>query len=238
MSVTPSFRRPRGGRSLLLAALAASVVVAGLVVASLALRDDGGDGATTATVDNRALFAGIPQDGAMLGSPSANVTFIQFEDLQCPICKRYQEDGFRGIVSEYVRTGKVRLRFAGLAFIGDDSEDALRYVVAAGRQDKLWQLADALYANQGGENSGWVSDALVDRLARGLGIDVTQLHADANSDAVSSAISAMRADAERLEVPGTPWFYVQVGDAAPYEVRPSSFSIDEFRGILDDALGG
>ena len=174
----------------------------------------------------------------MLGSGSANVTLIQFEDLQCPVCKRYQEDGFAGIVSDYVRTGKVKLRFGGLAFIGSDSEKALRYVLAAGRQDKLWQLADALYANQGDENSGWVTDELVDGLARRLGIDVAQLHTDAQSEAVAGEIRALSAEAERLEVPGTPWFYVQIGDGAPYEVRPSSFAIEEFRGILDDALGG
>jgi hypothetical protein len=48
----------------------------------------------------------------------------------------------------------------------------------------------------------------------------------------------MATEAEQREVPGTPWFYIQVGDGEPYEVRPSSFSIDEFRSILDDALAG
>ena len=44
---------------------------------------------TTATTPGAAgaLFEGIPQDGAVLGSPDAEVTMIQFEDLQCPVCK-------------------------------------------------------------------------------------------------------------------------------------------------------
>jgi hypothetical protein len=50
--------------------------------------------------------------------------------------------------------------------------------------------------------------------------------------------SAMATEAEQRGVPGTPWFYVQVGDGKPYEVRPSSFAIEEFRKILDDALAG
>lgn len=237
--MTPSLRSPGGRRNLLLAAAGAAVLVLGLVVASLVLTggDDGAD-RTTPTSDNRTLLAGIPQSGVILGSPSAPVTFIQFEDMQCPVCARYQAEGFAGIVSDYVRTGKVKLRFAGLAFLGEDSARALRYVLAAGRQDKLWQLTDALYANQGDENSGWVTDELVDRLAGELGIDVARLHADAETDAVDADIATMKAEAERLQVPGTPWFYVQIGEDEPYEVRPTSFSADEFGSILDDALGG
>jgi hypothetical protein len=30
---------------------------------------------------------------------------------------------------------------------------------------------------------------------------------------------------------------VQIGNGQPYHVQPNSFAIDEFRTILDDALG-
>jgi hypothetical protein len=46
----------------------------------------------------------------------------------------------------------------------------------------------------------------------------------------------MASEAEQRGVPGTPWFYIQVGDGEPYEVRPGSFAIEEFRQILDGAL--
>jgi protein-disulfide isomerase len=229
-----------GNRNLLLAAAGAAVVVAVLVVASLLLR--GGDsqaGETPTTpVEADTLLDGIPQDRAVLGSPEAKVTLIQFEDLQCPVCKRYQQEGFRGIVEQYVRPGRVKLRFVGLAFIGPDSEKALHYVLAAGAQGKLWQLADALYANQGGENSGWVTDELLEQLSGALGLDYTKLRSDADGAAVRQQASSMAAEAEQREVPGTPWFFVQVGNGEPYEVRPSSFEIGEFSSILDDALAG
>lgn len=216
-------------------------MVAALVAASLLLRggdDDGGTTTPTATVSVSTLFDGIPQDRALLGSPDATVTLVQFEDLQCPVCKRYQEDGFRAIVEEYVRTGKVKLRFAGLAFIGPDSEKALLHVLAAGAQGKLWQLADALYANQGGENSGWVTDELLELLAGELGLDWAKLQRDADGPAALQQANSMATEAEQREVPGTPWFHVQVGDGEPYEVRPGSYAIEAFREILDDALAG
>ena len=111
-------------------------------------------------------------------------------------------------------------------------------MLAAGDQGKLWQLADALYANQGGENSGWVTDELLETLAGQLGLDWAKLRADADGAAALQQANSMAAEAEQREVPGTPWFYVQVGDGEPYEVRPSSFAIEEFREILDDALAG
>lgn len=235
--------RPSGrpNRSLLLAAVAAAAVVAALVVASLAFRDGDSDADTsTPTVPAAVgtLFDGIAQDRAVLGSPDAKVTLIQFEDLQCPICKRYQEEALPAIVEQYVRTGRIKLRFAGIAFIGPDSKKALHYVLAAGAQGKLWQLADALYENQGGENDGWVTESLVEALSNQLGLEFAKLQSDADGPAVNQQASSMAAEAEQRQVPGTPWFYVQVGNGAPYEVRPSSFDIGAFASILDDALAG
>ena len=231
-------------RSMVLSAGGAAVVIAVLVAASLLLR--GGDDADSATPPTTtttptpptSLLDGIPQNRAVLGSADATVTLIQFEDLQCPVCKRYQEEGFPGIVEEYVRPGKVKIRFAGLAFIGPDSEKALLHVLAAGEQGKLWQYTDALYENQGSENSGWVTDELLERLAGEFALDWRKLQTDADGPVTLQQANAMATEAEQRGVPGTPWFYVQVGDGEPYEVRPGSFAIEEFRQILDDALAG
>ena len=236
----PPPARPGGrNRNLLIAAGAAALVVIALVAASLLLRggDSGSD--TSGTGDTgqvSTLLDGIPQDRAVLGSPDATVTMIQFEDLQCPICARYQEEGFPGVVQEYVRPGKVKLRFVGMAFLGPDSEKALLYTLAAGEQGKLWQFSDALYADQGDENSGWVTDELLQRIAGDLQLDWEKLKADAAGAAARQQANSMAAEAQQRQVPGTPTFYVQVGDGQPYQVTPTSFSIDQFRTILDDAL--
>lgn len=234
----PPPRRPgTRNRNLLIAAAGAVAVVAVLVVVSVVA--GGGDNGTATTTGGgtSSLFEGIPQQNTTLGAASAPVTLVQFEDMQCPICREYQEDGFSGVVDEYVRPGKVKLRFAGLAFLGSDSEKALSHVLAAGKQGKLWQYADALYANQGAENSGWVTDALLERLAGDVGLDWARLQRDAASSEVKQEAQASAAEAARLQVPGTPSFFVQIGNGQPYHVQPNSFAIGEFRTILDDALG-
>ena len=227
-------------RNMVIAAGGAALVIVALVAASLLLR--GGDEADSATPTTTTpsspstLLDGIPQERAVLGAEDATVTLIQFEDLQCPICKRYQEEGFPGIVEEYVRPGKVKIRFVGLAFIGPDSEKALLYTLAAGEQGKLWQFADGLYANQGEENSGWVTDELLQELAGDFDLDWEKLKTDADGAVTLQQANSMATEAEQRGVPGTPWFYVQVGDGQSYEVRPGSFAIEEFRQILNDAL--
>ena len=101
----PPAKRTGSNRNLLIAAGPRLRSSSSLVVASLLLRggDSGNDVASTVdTGQVSTLLDGIPQDRAVLGSPQAKVTMIQFEDLQCPICRDYQQQGFPGVVDEYV----------------------------------------------------------------------------------------------------------------------------------------
>jgi protein-disulfide isomerase len=98
-----------------------------------------------------ALFAGIAQHGAALGSPRAAVTLVEYVDLQCPYCAEWTRQTLPVVVLNYVRSGKLRIVFRGLAFIGPESQLALETAVAAA-DDKLWNVVHALYRVQGAEN--------------------------------------------------------------------------------------
>lgn len=86
----------------------------------------------------------------MLGSPAAEVTLVEWADPQCPACRTYTEEFLPSVVDEYVRPGMVNTEFRGFPFIGDDSVKAYRSLLAAGEQNKLSNLQEALYRNQGG----------------------------------------------------------------------------------------
>jgi protein-disulfide isomerase len=232
----PKPGKPRNTKLLYGLAAAVAVIVA-LVVGAIVL--SGGDSSSdSGGADASGFLTGVPQAGVILGKEGAKVTLIQFEDPQCPICKSYQEEGFPDIVTEYVKTGKIKIRYAGLRFIGDDSQKALLRIVAASKQNKGFQFSEELYARQGAENAGWVTDELLADIAADLGLDDAKLEQDATSSAVAQEAAAMTAEASKLGVQGTPWFYIQIGDAAPYEVQPPSFGIESFRPIFDDALKG
>jgi protein-disulfide isomerase len=213
-----------------------AAVVAALAIGAVVL--SGGNSSSDTNGAASSFLDGIPQTGAILGSPDAKVELLQFEDPQCPICMRYQEDGWSQIVSEYVKTNKIKVRYAGLAFIGPDSEKALKYILAAGKQNKLFQYSEELYARQGTENSGWVTDSLLEDVSNDLGLDHAKLAKDAASAEVATEMAAMNAEAQKLSVQGTPSFFITIGDGKPYQVTPSSFAIESFRPIFDDALNG
>ena len=228
-------KRPSG----LMVALAFSVAVAaaaGLVIAALVLR---GDGDAQAPASTPAIdLSSIPQNATELGAPTAQVTLIEYADLQCPACRNYATAVLPAIVDDYIRPGKVKAEFRGIAFIGADSERAVRLVYAAGLQNRLWQLQEALYRNQGGENSGWVTDDLIRELAAQIaGLDVDRLFTDADGAEVTTMVEEAAAQANAAEVGGTPTFAVRVGDAEP-KLLELGISSTELFAALDDALAG
>lgn len=241
-------------RNLVIALVVAALVVVALIGASLLLTggDSTNEAATTATADTTAttdttaatptdpaltLVAGIPQNGTVLGKSGATVRLLQFEDLQCPVCKRYTDEAFPAIVNEYVRTGRIKIDFRGLAFLGPDSLKALKIAMAAGLQNKLWQVVELFYENQGAENSGWVTDSLIDQILADVpGLNAARIKVDAKSPKVANQIAAVQAQATKLEVQGTPWFYLAVGFNPPVNFQPGSFSPNEFRTPIDQAL--
>jgi protein-disulfide isomerase len=220
-----------------IAAFAVAVVaaVALISVAVLAGRDGGGPAASTAPALD---LSGIPQSGTLLGDAGASVVLIEYADLQCPFCAAYSTAVLPTIVDEYVRPGKVRAELRGLAFLGPDSEKALRFVLAAGLQNHAWELQEALYRNQGAENSGWVTDDLVRELAVEIqGLDVDRLFEDASSSEVTAQIEKAAQQGQADQVPGTPSFFVKIGAADPYRIEVP-LDPDAFRAALDDALQG
>ena len=54
---------------------------------------------------------------------------------------------------------------------------------------------------------------------------------------MTKQVAAHAAEATRRNVPGTPWFFVKIGTAAPKVVRPEAYDGESFSAILDDALG-
>lgn len=213
-------------------AIAAAVA---LVAVAVLFRNDSSSAPPTANpvVD----LAGIPQDGRVLGSPTSKVTLIEYADPQCPACRGYTEEFFPTLVDEYVRAGKVKTEFRGFPFIGDDSVTAYRFLLAAAEQDKLWNLAEALYRNQGDENSGWVTDDLIRRLAAEIpGLDVDKLFTDAERADIRQEAENAAPTASAAGIPGTPTFLIAIGDQQPYLVQFGS--LDQMRAALDDALSG
>src|SRR5262245_5220798 len=157
-------RTPTRAQRRFLGMVLAAVVASGvLVLVSQLTADDGAKRESApATHVGPSLFAGVTQQGAALGSPAAPLTLTEYADLQCPYCAQWARETLPVLVRDYVRTGKLRIVFRGLAFLGSDSHRALRAAHAAGEQNHLWDVVHGLFTRQGAENTGWVSNDLLD----------------------------------------------------------------------------
>jgi protein-disulfide isomerase len=236
-------KQPRSRKRLYLAAVASATLVAAALVFASQFGNTGSDAATPVSsqlmgaADNAMLLTGIPQHGTTLGSPKAPVTLVEYADLQCPYCGEFARNALPTLIADYIRTGKVKLVFRGLAFVGPESEAALRASLAAGRQNHLWNFMHLLYENQGAENSGWVTDGFI-RSAAGLidGLDVTRLVADAQSGSVTNEIAAAQELAASNGVNTTPSFFVGRTGAALTKLEVRSLDPAAFRPTLDRLL--
>jgi protein-disulfide isomerase len=201
-----------------------ALIVAAALIAASVIGTRGGEPAQADQLspnDAPALLQGIPQTGPALGRRDAPVTLVEFADPQCPYCAQWSGQAFPELVRDYVRPGKVRIIFAGLAFIGPDSDEALRFALAAGRQGKLWQVMDLLYANQGAENSGWVSQDVLREIGDAVpGLDVERALRETRSQEVESQLAAAKDLQARLGVRSTPAFAASRagGQLAPVQV--------------------
>ncbi len=221
---------------LLIALVGAGLLAASLVgVSRLGAREPEQPAATSPV---SSLFDGIPQDGLALGRNDAPVTLVEYADLQCPFCAEWSLRTLPTLVSDYVRTGKLRIVFRGLAFIGPDSDEALRTTVAAGRHDRLWQVLDGLYQGQGAENSGWVTDELVDRIAAEAGLDAGELRDRRDDASVDRELAQSSAAAQAAGVHGTPAFQLGLTGGKLELVVLRSLGPEGIRPAIDALLNG
>ena len=182
-------------------------------------------------------LAGVPQQGLWLGRPHAGLTLVEYVDVQCPFCGRFAREVFPQVVRRYVRTGRVRILFRGLAFVGPDSLTGLRWVVAAGRQNRLWNMLEGLYAHQGAENSGWITTSRLAAVARRVpGLHAVRLRRDSMSAGVTAQIRAAAAAAHAAGVPGTPYFEAGRSLSSLAPLKLTSFDPRDFTPQLDALL--
>jgi protein-disulfide isomerase len=226
-------------RVLVLGSVAVAIVAAAALAVVFAFGSSGSTAPATVTGGARvqALLHGIPQQGTVLGSASAPVTLVEFADPQCPYCGMWERDALPTIIDRYVRPGKVRIIFEGMAFVGPDSVTALRTALAAARQDRFWNVLELLYDNQGGENTGWVTDSLLRGIGAAVpGLDTERMLADRNSAVVDQAVARAAAVAQSAGVNSTPSFAVARGGGQLQLVRVSDLTAGALTPALDAAL--
>jgi len=154
-----------------------------------------------------------PASGAhvVYGSADAPVTIVEFSNYLCPHCKHHAELSLPLIFKNYVNTGKVRYIFRDLPFPNQlNVELAAQAADCAFEQGKYLEYHEVLF--RAGEQWGRVAlDKLpqyFDDYASQLGLDVGRFGRCLAEGKTKPWVEADKALAEKLNVNGTPSFFV------------------------------
>jgi protein-disulfide isomerase len=158
-----------------------------------------------------------------LGPNDAPVKVIEFADFQCPFCKR-SEDAVKAIRQKY--GDRVQLVFMDFPLsFHPHAMPAANAARCAAAQGKFWQYHDALFANQSKLES---SD--LKATAKTLGLDTGKFDACFEKNQYDQAIQKDVEEGHRLNVSGTPTFFIDGRELVG--AQPT----DSFVGIIDQEL--
>lgn len=165
------------------------------------------------------------------GNADAKVTILEYGDFQCPYCQQYNTT-----INQVVETNKDKVKFQFRNFplmsMHKNAFAAARAAEAASLQNKFWEMHDALY-----ESTNWQiwtnassPTNFFEQYAKQIGLNVEQFKTDFSSTKVNDTINADLNEAKRLDITGTPTFYVN-GKKTQINNDPA-----EFQKVIDAEL--
>lgn len=154
----------------------------------------------------------IREDSYKIATSTATVTMVEFADFQCEACRAAQP-GVKLLLEDY--KGKVNFVSRYFPLPGHThSRLAAQAVEAAGEQGKVWEMQDILFEKQdewGGHEKPTSRAQVIDFFAgyaKTLGMNVEQFKQSIESGKFEAKISRDFADAESLNLTGTPTFFI------------------------------
>lgn len=141
----------------------------------------------------------------VVGPQNAPVTIVEFFDPSCEACRAFYPI-VKQIMARYPEQVRLVLRYAPLH---EGSDQAVRILEAARKQDRLIPVLEALLAGQ----PNWAAHGAPNldiawQIAGTAGLDLDRARTDAQGEDVTAVLAQEIADLEALGVSQTPTFYV------------------------------
>ena len=144
----------------------------------------------------------------ILGNPNAPITMVEFGDYQCTFCSKFFHETENSIITNYIKTGKVKILFKDYIILGQDSINAANAAHCANDQKLFWEYHSMLYNNWAGENTGWADLAHLHEFANTLGLDMDVFSTCMSDLKWNELVNLSSIDGQKLGVTGTPTFFV------------------------------
>ena len=171
----------------------------------------------------------------VLGSADAQITIVEFGDYQCEACYHWFHNTRDTLIDNYIETGKAKLIFVDLPFIGQDSRIAAQASYCAEDQGKYWEYHEILYIFQEGENSGWADRDRLNSFAFSLDMNMDEFNDCIDYSKYAKRVQANYDQAVKNGVQGTPTFIIisQDGTTEKFD-GPQPYSV--FAAIIEPML--
>ena len=191
--------------------------------------DDGGDNSDETTASS------VP----VRGDPEAAVTLEVYEDLGCPACRNYVQNGLPELEAGYIETEQIRYEHRDFVVTGTDAAQAAsaaREALARHGTDAFWAFVDAVFANQ--ERLDPEGPALFGELAAELALDADAIEAAGAERTHQSVVERDKARGLDTGVSATPSFVVDGELVDPGDAGSMSELVAAVSDSLDAALDG
>lgn len=141
-----------------------TVGIAGLIMVSTVAIGIGASSAHVSATNQQVVVApagATDAGGIVVGSSSAPVKLVIYEDPQCPVCSDFERIAGPTLQSA-VAAGKVSVEYRMRSFLGPESVRAVNALAAAAQAGKFEALREAVYAHQPKEHTGgYTTDELL-----------------------------------------------------------------------------
>jgi len=167
-------------------------------------------------------------NAAVLGDPQAPITIFIFSDYQCPYCGKFYTESELLIRKNYVDTGKAKIVYKNLAFLGPESTAAANAAECAKDQGKFWAYHDAIFnievkemqTSGNNENTGNLTRDLFRNIASDLKMNVNDFLSCFDSQKYAAEIQSDVQEANSLmDRASTPTIFIKgkiIQGAYPY----------------------
>jgi len=171
-------------------------------------------------------------EARLRGDPKAPVTLIEYSDFTCGYCRKFFQETWPRLQTQYVDTGKVRFLYRDFPRASEGpAVHAALAARCAGDQGRYWSMHDRLYGRHH-------EPAELQRHAAAIGLDVPVFVKCVQGGKHRDAIFRDKEDGLDLGVRGTPRFVLQLtkesGEAAI--LIPGAFPFDVFSKEIDRLL--
>ena len=120
--------------------------LAALLLVAAVLAPSSAAGAKVAAKDWTRTVVVTPEGGFRMGNPAAPIKLVEHGSLACPHCRHFEETGYKPLVQNYVRTGRVSYEYRNLLISGPDISISL--LTRCSGPGKFFAMSQYVYATQ------------------------------------------------------------------------------------------